>query len=273
MLEGARRLSNSNVSSASLDSRVLLCHVTALSPEQLLLKQNNPIAMPKVAKFLGFIERRQSHEPIAHLVGKKEFYGIEFKVNRNVLIPRPESETVIDLAKPYLKDNISILDLGTGSGCLLLTLLSFFPKSEGVGIDISSKALQVARKNAAALHLHKRGRFIKSDWSNLKFKSQFDIIISNPPYIKSKAISGLQEDVKDYEPLIALDGGITGLDCYKEIFSIAQRLLKFDGLCIFEMGAGQFNAILRLAGNYGFKVQKSAKDLAGKIRAAIIQKS
>ena len=271
MAEGARRLKNSKITSAMLDSRILLSYAASCSSEELVLKRKEPLPSYVITKFFRLIERRRHHEPVAHIVQKKEFYEIDFEVNKNVLIPRPDSETLIDLAQFYfkskLKNKISILDLGTGSGCLVLTLLNIFSNSKGVGVDISNKALQVAKKNAKKLNLNKRISFIEANWSDLKFNNKFDLVISNPPYIKSNDISSLQKNVKNYEPLTALNGGEDGLDCYRKIFSILKNFLNPSGICIFEIGDKQFNSISKIANNYNFETHKLQKDLSGKIRA------
>jgi release factor glutamine methyltransferase len=334
MQQGTGRLRAAGVATAALDARVLLGYVTSYGTEELLLKRNEALPSSTTKRFLKLIERRAKHEPVAYIVEHKEFYGIDFKVNKNVLIPRPDSEALIELAQSYFKlgsdkvlrhsslrgaqrrgnpsqassndpnafsnvptqpchflesagvglprfarndegggrrERISILDLGTGSGCLILTLLSVFPSAKGIGVDISSKALSVAKQNAVLLNLSKRIRFVKSDWSGLCLKDKFDLVISNPPYIKHKAIESLQENVKDYEPLTALDGGEDGLDCYRSIIANLRGYMKEDGVCIFELGAGQFRSVVALAKRYGFRLDRWKKDLAGKIRAVSLR--
>ncbi|NRA73491.1 MAG: peptide chain release factor N(5)-glutamine methyltransferase [Rickettsiales bacterium] len=267
--EGTKILNENNINSAALDSRIILSYITSYNTETLLLKSNEEISSELTTKFFKLIKRRQYNEPIAYIIGKKEFYDIDFIVDKNVLIPRPDSETLIELALSYLQTQAagSILDLGTGSGCLILTLLSAIPHTTGVGVDISEGAIQIARKNAELLNLVKRAKFLKSNWSDLKLENKFDLIISNPPYIESKDIVTLQKDVKNYEPITALDGGKDGLDCYRKIFEIAGNFLKEDGICIVEIGAGQFSEVTKIASYYNFKLQEFRKDLLGKIRS------
>jgi release factor glutamine methyltransferase len=306
--QATSRLKAAGVATAALDARVLLSYVTSYSTEELLLKREQALSLSIARKFFKLVERRACNEPIAYIVGHKEFYGIDFKVNKNVLIPRPDSEALIELAQSYFKlwskkedglprcarddgrreistsrhceersfaaihlpqtqKGITMLDLGTGSGCLILTLLSILPQAEGIGVDISSKALSIAKQNAVLLKLNERVRFIKSDWSRLRLKNKFDLVISNPPYIKHKVIESLQEDVKGYEPTLALDGGEDGLDCYRSIFLNLRQYLKGDGVCVVEIGVGQLRSISALAKSCGFKLDKRKKDLAGKIRA------
>jgi release factor glutamine methyltransferase len=267
--DGIKKLKASNIISAGLDTRIILSHVTSQTPEELVLKRDETKPLLLVKKFFKLIESRANHEPIAYIIGHKEFYGIDFKLNKNVLIPRPDSETLIDLAKLYFnsQNKFSILDLGTGSGCLLLTLLHIFPNAKGTAIDISSKALRIAKQNAIALQLNNRTSFIKCDWSNLKLKNKFNFIISNPPYIKNKDIATLAEGVKNFEPLTALEGGQDGQDCYRKIFLKIKNYLEPNGICIFEIGKGQFNSITKLAEQHGFKLNEFKKDLSGIIRA------
>jgi release factor glutamine methyltransferase len=297
--QATSRLRAAGIATAALDARVLLSYVASYSTEELLLRRNEVLPSSATKKFLKLIERRAKHEPVAYIVGHKEFYGIDFKVNKNVLIPRPDSEALIELVDSYrhpslraqrgnlsvatdrlprsvaprndggamTRDGVSILDLGTGSGCLILTLLSIFPKARGIGVDVSSKALSVAKQNAVLLKLDRSARFVRSDWSRLRLKNKFDLVISNPPYIKHKTIESLQENVKGYEPLTALDGGEDGLDCYRSIIASLRGYMKADGVCVFEIGAGQFRSVVALAKRYGLRLDRWKKDLAGKIRA------
>lgn len=221
------------------------------------------------------IERRNNGEPIAKIIGRKEFWRDEFFTSTYTLDPRPESELIIESVlhlRPNQQDNLRILDLGTGTGCLLLSLLKEYPNANGVGIDISEQAIYTANRNATALKLQNRSVFRNLSWTDAP-KSLYDIIITNPPYIPTGDIDNLDIDVKNYDPIQALDGGIDGLDAYRQILAISGDLLKDDGIFICEIGINQHIDVAKLAIDAGFNQLLTQTDLAGIIRVLVFNKS
>ena len=234
--EGAALLDRSE--SAMLDARVLLKHAAGFDDAALILRSKDDISSGIRARFFELIERRKTGEPVAYITGVKEFWSLDFHVTPDVLIPRDDSECLIDavLHRRDRKDAWSILDMGVGSGCLLCALLHEMPKAQGVGVDRSEAALAVARKNAAGLGLENRAQFLVSDWG-CAVEGPFDILIANPPYIREGA--QLPADVSDFEPSGALFAGTDGLAAYRVILADVARLLAPGGLLIFECGAEQ----------------------------------
>jgi release factor glutamine methyltransferase len=221
------------------------------------------------------LETRLSGKPLSKIYGKKEFWGREFIVNEHTLDPRPDSETLIELALKYYKDKEppkTILDLGTGTGCLLLTLLSEFKGARGVGIDISEEALKIANQNAEALNLTDRVSFSQGEWAE-SITDTFDLVISNPPYIASDVIPNLEKEVKIHDPILALDGGFDGLQAYEDIFSDLSRILKDDGMALFEIGFDQGDEMMRLSKKYEIRIGNVHPDLAGNPRVVDIFKN
>ena len=211
-------------------------------------------------------------EPIAYILKEKEFWSKIFEVNKNTLVPRPETELMVDkLTKIYKNKNISILDVGTGSGCILISLLSELKFSRGIGIDISSKALFIAKNNAKKHKINNNLKFINRCFTNY-FTKKFDLIVSNPPYILTKEIKNLQEDVKKYEPKIALDGGNDGLDVIKKLIYKAKDILKFNGLLALEIGNKQFRKVSNILVKRNFKIEYLIKDYNNNIRCLITRK-
>lgn len=225
-----------------------------------------------------FVEQRLASKPICKIIGKKEFYKFSFSVDENVLSPRPDTETLVEAAIEIIKkDKIkNILELGVGSGCIILSLLKEFNYLNGVGIDISKKALEVAKTNASDLDINDRINFINASWFDEdlfdKLNKKFDIIVSNPPYIPSDDILSLDKDVKDYDPIIALDGGEDGLRDYKQISLISQKLLNDNGYIFLEVGIYQSNDVIKIFKNQKFKLVDVIKDLSGVERCIILKK-
>jgi release factor glutamine methyltransferase len=271
--EGVLKLQKAHVESASLDARLLMEHVLGCSREALLISPDAVLSKEQEAQFAALIEARSNRKPIAQLIGKREFYGRNFKVSEFTLDPRPDSETVIEalLQQAPKEKSIKIIDLGTGSGCLLLTLLAELPQATGIGVDISDNALAVAEENARSLELSERARFIRSRWA-AEVSGTFDVIISNPPYIPTAMIDMLAPEVAKYEPRLALDGGEDGLECYREIMKSLPALLAPEGVAAFEIGVGQELALTLLANEVGLQVVEIRPDLAGVPRAVVIRK-
>jgi release factor glutamine methyltransferase len=269
------RLTAATIPSASLDAELLLAHALKTTREQIICYPEHPLDKSQATEFDILIERRVAREPMAHILGQREFWGRDFKVNRHTLDPRPDSETLIEAALdlyPDKKQNLSIIDFGTGTGCLLLTLLAEFPNAQGVGVDISEDALVVANENSCNLELAKRAKFIVSKWGE-KVQGKYDLIISNPPYIKSSDIAGLEPEVAKYEPKGALDGGISGLQCYEDLAPYIAALLSINGFAILEFGMGQENDVKTILENAGLKFVAFRKDLAGIIRCIVVSAS
>lgn len=218
------------------------------------------------------IDRRKRREPISHIIGNREFWSMDFKVNRNTLTPRPDSETLIETALRIIPDRnkkLRIVDFGTGTGCLLLTLLKEFSNSQGIGVDISKEALIVAELNCMNLGLGERAGFINNFWGE-SLTGKFDLIVSNPPYIKNSDIKKLEPEVSVYEPRIALEGGNDGLQCYRELMPYISRLLADKGTAVIEIGHDQQEALREIALENKLRIQQVVKDLGGNDRCVVI---
>ncbi|WP_281018181.1 peptide chain release factor N(5)-glutamine methyltransferase [Minwuia sp. IMCC3077] len=268
----SRQLRQADLPSPRLDARVLLGNAMQCDPASLLPGSTRPVAPAQVARFDALIDGRLERRPVSHLTGRREFYGRAFMVTPDVLDPRPDSECVVELALRHLASDepTRILDLGTGTGCLLLTLLAERPQAQGLGIDISAAALEVARGNAAALGLQDRAAFQQGEWLS-GVTGHFDLIISNPPYIPSDDIHGLAPEVRDHEPRLALDGGRDGLDPYRILLPRLAGHLKAEGTAILEHGQGQEAAMARLAEHSGLEITATATDLGGINRGVALQ--
>lgn len=264
----ARRLARDVVETAMLDAEILLRHVMGWSREALLRAPEAELDASQQQQLAELGERRCRGIPVARLVGRKEFWSLEFLLSDETLVPRPESETLVEaVLKSFDKnDSLRFLDLGTGCGCLLLSLLKEYPRSIGVGIDISAGAIETAQRNAERLGLDDRARFQKANWN--KYASggaseHFDILVSNPPYVRSGDINGLQKEVCEHDPRAALDGGSDGMDSLRIIIAIAPKLLHPQGRLLLEVGAGQSGEIAALMKNQAFRDVQQHKDLAG----------
>lgn len=270
--EAVLTLQASHVETASLDARILLEHALGYSREQLLMRVDEFLLPQQLIRFRDSVSRRARRQPVSHLIGKREFFGMTFAVNSSVLDPRPDSEILIEsILKRFRNRNedLRILDLGTGSGCLLLTLLHAFPRAIGVGVDISQDALGVAQENAVCLGLQLRCEWRHSHWC-MHVDGQFDIIISNPPYIPTSEIENLAPEVAQYEPKLALDGGEDGLSCYRAVVASLPAHLKIGGIAVLELGFGQQQAVESLALQHGLTPVAIAHDLQGIVRTLIL---
>ncbi|MFZ5608141.1 MAG: peptide chain release factor N(5)-glutamine methyltransferase [Pseudomonadota bacterium] len=268
----AARLTAAGIDGARLDAEVLAAH--ALGCDRLTLGErgHEPLAASAAAALDALVARRTAREPVAYLVGKREFWSLDFAVSPAVLIPRPDSETlvaaVVERARPETRA-WRILDLGTGSGCLLGALLSELVNAQGVGIDIAPEAARLAARNMAALGLDRRADIRVGDWlAPLGYRERFDIVIANPPYIASAAIAGLAPDVVRHEPLMALDGGADGLDFYRRLAAEAPSHLSPGALIAVEVGAAQGPAVAALLAAR-FKDVSVLPDLAGRDRVVV----
>lgn len=238
--DGARMIQHSET--PLLDARILLKFVLNMDDAELIARSEEILCKEDAEIFEGFLKRRAASEPVAYIIGEKEFWSLPFKVTKDVLIPRADSECLIEtaLARRDKHEKLHILDLGVGSGCLLCALLLEFPNSRGVGVDRAQQAAQIARRNARALALDSRIELIVGDWFK-PIEGQFDLIVANPPYIPAAAT--LPEDVVKHEPSGALFAGEDGMDAYRAILTDAPKALKPDGLLLFEMGDSQGDAL------------------------------
>lgn len=269
----ARRLAAAGIDSSALDARLLLCAATGASAAGLIARPERRLNAAEQVTLDGLAARRAAREPMAHILGRREFWSLDFAVSPHVLTPRPDSETLIDAVCRRLRDRLRpyrVLDLGTGSGCLLLALLSEYPAASGLGVDISADAAAVAAGNARRLGFAGRAMFVVADWT-AALDTRFDVVLCNPPYIRGGEIAGLAPEVAQFEPRGALDGGADGLDAYRALLSQVGEILAPDGLAAFELGEGQAAAVSTLAVNHGFCVPELVADLAGIDRVAILR--
>ncbi len=259
------------IESPEADARLLIGYALNLSRAQLVAQSDRLIEAREADMISALAARRLKHEPVARIGGVKEFWSLELQVTPDVLVPRPETETVVESALDAAKggthkEKLRILDIGTGSGALLLALLSELPNAAGTGTDISAVALDVARANAARHELASRCVFIACAGASA-VSGPFDLVVSNPPYIATAEIASLPPEVCNYDPKLALDGGNDGLDVYRAIAADAPRLLAPGGRLIVELGAGQEAVVRTLFTAAGLTINEARKDLAGVARA------
>ena len=268
-------LLNHNIQTAKIDTEVILADVLKISRVNLITKQNTSLNQEQEDLFAKLIKRRKQQEPVAYILNKKEFWNENYYVDKRVLIPRPETEILIEMLLKKVKDKskvFQILDLGCGSGCLLISCLKEFNKSLGLGIDISSLALEVAKKNIQTHKINSRAKLLKLDLFKLDIKKKFDFILSNPPYLTSSEYRNLSKDVKDYEPKQALVGGFDGILYYKKIISFSKSSLKKNGFLALEIGDGQYKEIKKLLTNHSFRILDKYQLIDGEIRCILASK-
>lgn len=263
-------LTAAGIDNVRFEARLLLSHASGLTIEQLVSRGPDAAPAAAAATLRELTARRVRREPMAYILGEREFWGLPFKVSPAVLIPRPDSETVIETVLDLFPDRgrtLRILDLGLGSGCLLLTLLREYPEASGVGIDASEAALSVAQANADALGVASRARLATGDWRQAgwidRLEGPFDLLVSNPPYIGSAAVEGLMPEVAAHEPRLALDGGVDGLAAYRVIAAAAPQLVVPGGWAIVEGGEGQAPEIAALFSTAGLLPGPARMDLGG----------
>ncbi len=271
----ARALREGGIETPELDARLLLCHATGLSHADYIAKGGDALLPLEVAaRFAASIDRRFRGEPVSRILGRREFYGRPFRIDAHTLDPRPDTETLVEAAlqvidrEGWRERPLRLLDLGTGSGCILITLLAELPMAVGVGVDLSLPALALARDNARALGVARRASFVASDWLDA-VSSSFDLVVANPPYIATADIGGLAREVAAYDPLHALDGGPDGLDAYRRILPRLRQLLQKGAIVLFETGADQAEAVQGLLGEAGLKAGQGEwlwRDLAARPR-------
>lgn len=264
----SRQLTAAGVEQPGLEIRLLLAQTLNCTTAFLLAHPEHVISPSALTSLQLSVERRCRREPLAYIMENKEFWGLPFKVSPATLIPRPDSETLIAAALSYAKtlpSPLRILDLGTGSGCLLLAMLSELPKALGIGTDQSAEAIKIARENAHHLGLTERVKFVQDNWAS-SLGGTYPLIISNPPYIKHLDIEGLMPEIKQFEPHAALDGGMDGLECYRQIFPEAARLLSDNGRLLMEIGDNQQQDLVAMADGFHFSLCGAYPDLTQKIR-------
>jgi release factor glutamine methyltransferase len=271
--EAARRLCAAGIDSARLDARLLLAAVLKLDAPQLIAHPERALTAAESARFHDLVDRRSRRRPLAHLLGRREFWGLDFRVTPDTLDPRPDSETVVEAALTCVPDrsaSLRILDLGIGTGCLLLSLLHELPRARGIGVDCSDAALAVAAANAAELGLAERAVFHKGDWTD-ELEGTFDLIVANPPYIPRAEIDGLMPEVARYEPRLALDGGADGLDAYRAIAKGTVGLSGPHTHLLVEVGDGQGDSVGAVFSAVGYRCTARHADLGGRTRCLTLR--
>jgi release factor glutamine methyltransferase len=255
-------LKEAGIDNPSLDARLLIGHILGLDRAQLVIEAQRVLNNDEKIRIDGLLVRRLRHESVARIIGFREFWGLPFGLNEATLEPRSDSEILVEAVLKLRKESSRILDLGTGTGCLLLALLHEIPRATGIGIDINPRAIEQATKNAAVLGLNTRALFQQGDWLQ-GLNEKFDIIVSNPPYIPVSDIPGLMADVRDYDPMLALDGGDDGLVTYRLLIPQLARFLAPNGLITLEVGQGQAGQVQDLLQRFGFTDIATHKDLGG----------
>ncbi|NLL77566.1 MAG: peptide chain release factor N(5)-glutamine methyltransferase [Clostridiales bacterium] len=258
---GVRLLTEAQIVEASLDARLLLEFVCHTNRNDLLVHGDREVSEEEWGTYVNHIARRKIHEPLQHITGEQEFMGLTFKVNEHVLIPRQDTEVLVEEVMRNLHDGMSILDMCTGSGCILLSLMHYSNGCKGIGIDISGEAIEVAKENALNLQIPGVS-FVRSDLFE-GVEGRYDIIVSNPPYIPTGAIPGLMEEVKEYEPIQALDGREDGLFFYDRIIETAPEYLNGGGYLFFEIGYDQAEAVTEKMKKADYNGVTVVKDFAG----------
>jgi release factor glutamine methyltransferase len=252
-----QELKRSNNLNSRLDSEILVSHLINVPRESIYSKLKENLPINKTEELQKLVSRRVKKEPIAYILNNKEFWSTNFYVDRSVLIPRPETEVLIDLILSQInnKNNyLNILDIGTGSGCILISLLKELAKAKGIGVDRSSKAIAIAKKNSISQQVDNRALFKNINLEEIKFNKKFDLIVSNPPYLPDVSLKNLNSDIKLYEPKIALQGGVQGVDFLYKIIGLASKILKINGLLALEIGDNQYRILAKYLKKNRFKI-------------------
>ena len=266
---GSDKLKQLNILSHRLDAELLLSKVLNKQREDILIDLQKELKLENISEFNNLIERRSFKEPIAYITAEKEFWNKTFKVNYDTLIPRPETELIVDkLVNIFKNKKINILDVGTGSGCIIISILGELKTSKGIAIDISKNALKLAKKNAETYNVQNKIKFLNKSICDV-FNCKFDLVVSNPPYIDKKNIKNLDDDIKKYEPLIALNGGNDGLDVIKKVIYKAKYILKINGTLAIEIGNEQHKKVSSILKRNNFRIKYYIKDYKENIRCLI----
>lgn len=269
-----RGLGEAGVYDPAADARVLLAGLLDLSPTALLTQGDRPVGDEEFARVVDALERRRAREPVHRILGRREFYGLTLALSPETLEPRPDTEILVDRMLPHVqriaetKGDVRILDLGTGTGAILLALLAECPQATGVGVDAATGALRTAQANAEANGLVARFQAVESDWFSA-VHGRFDIIVSNPPYIRTDVVAGLEREVRDFDPALALDGGPDGLEAYRRIATGASSYLGPDGIIGVEIGYDQHESVSKLFDAEGFRLIEVARDYGGNDRVLV----
>ena len=273
ILEGANILKNKSINSAKLDSEILLASVINKDRKYLILNDDQNIKEKNLIHFQKLINKRSFREPIAYLTNKKHFWNYKFFVTKDTLIPRPDTELIVEqiLKLTKSKTKMKILDIGVGSGCILLTILKERKNFYGVGVDISKKCLNISKINAKNLEVSSRVKFFKSDVDKFD-QGKYDLIVSNPPYIKKFDLKYLEKDIANFEPKLALDGGLDGLSEIRKVITKSSELIKKNGKFVLEFGFDQKNKVINLLKDKGFYINSILKDLAKNDRCIVSTK-
>jgi len=271
--EGTNILKNRSILSAKLDSEILMAKALDKKREYIILNNDEIIKEQNLEYFKKLVQERATRKPIAYLLNKKYFWNSEFYVNKNTLIPRPDTEIILEQILKFTKNKnyLNILDIGVGSGCILLSVLKERKNFYGTGIDISRNSLDICKMNAKKLLLERRVKFFKSDVDKFAI-GKYDLIVSNPPYIKTSDLKYLESDVIKFEPKLALDGGLDGLSVIRKVIKKSSELLKKNGKFILEIDFDQKNKVIKLLKNKGFFINSTVKDLANNDRCIISTK-
>ncbi len=271
-----QNLSAAGIENPRLEARRLLSF--ALNLEDVDIFSSRRLSAEEVKKAEAFLQRRLEHEPLDKIIGRKPFYKAEFIVSDAVLSPRPDTEILVEAAVAFLRGKPAprVLDLGTGSGCIILSILGDVPEAQGTAVDISAAALQIAAANAGALGLENRIELMNAGWFDENFadsfSAPFELIVSNPPYIPTAEIAGLEKEVRAHDPLTALDGGVDGLRDYRRLAEVVPPLLKAGGRLMLEVGEGQAATVAAIFGAAGLKPEEILPDLSGTERCVILKK-
>jgi len=268
---GSKLLKEKNISSHVLDTELLLSKSLNKSREELLINLDQNINKRELTNFNRYLIRRSNKEPIAYLLGEKEFWSKKFFVNKDTLIPRPETELLVEkLVTIYKEKKITILDIGTGTGCIIASLLIELKNSSGTAVDISREAILVAKKNACKFKLSDRIKFLHKPFEEL-YGKKFDLIVSNPPYIKRMEIKNLSDDIKKFEPRMALDGGNDGLDLIKKVIYKSREILKINGTLALEIGDEQIKKVSKILIDNKFRIKCVIKDYENNVRCVLAE--
>ena len=266
-------LMKNNIRNSQLDSEILMSKVIGKDRKYIILNLNKTLKKKEILKFKSLIEQRSKGKPIAYLTNKKFFWKYEFFVNDQILIPRPDTELIVDQVLKMTKNKFKLkfLDIGIGSGCILLSILKEKPLFHGVGIDISKKCINISKKNAQKLKVENRVKFFKTDVDNF-VEGKYDLIISNPPYIKKFDVKYLERDVANFEPKQALDGGIDGVSEIRKVIKKSSEMIKINGKLILEIAFDQREKVKNILKQNGFYINETLKDLANNDRCIISTK-
>ncbi len=276
VLDGRGRLRAAGVAEADLDARVLAEAAFGLSAADFLARPDAPASAREIGRYDAFIERRIAGEPVARILGRREFWGLDFALGPDTLVPRPDTETLVEAVLAHVPNraaSLNILDLGTGTGCLLVALLSEYPNARGAGVDLSQGAVAVAAANAGRLGVGHRARFVRGSWTD-GVSGRFDVVVSNPPYIPAGEIAELEPEVRVHDPALALDGGADGLDAYRALAKALPGVLAAGGVAVLELGIGQEHPVAALMAAHGLaRAAPVHRDIAGRPRALAVRRS